>query len=766
MKIAVVVHVFYPEVFVEIDRLLSSLDEKVDIFLSSPHRGVLNLYKEYNVNYVENVGMDVFPFLYLVKKYKLWNYDLVIKLHTKNNNNELSKIMMDIYLDSLLSNDSLSHLISSAESNPMFGMWGPLVYARYVDKLMYMNRENIDLLQKNTDQYASLSNLIFFAGTMFCIRGEILRFVDIQYNQLNMLFLLSLNGETGGDGTLAHAFERFFSVAARAQSYSVALILSKQFSTTNQKLILGEEFFNKPIYKNYFQLGSRDSVKRWMNLSGYLKIDYSSILDLNKFSSHPSLFDQSAEKKINYVAYYLFFSDYLPAIDMGEINFSSSMYILERLDVYRSGVPSAFHYLTKKKKESLLFFTDKWFLNVVRKYIPSRVSFNVSKNKSIRLLKYNFIFDCSSLSKRISNVELSVDVFIKQYVPELKRIRDILYLQLAHDDYIGAKRTAIDFIKDYPLTPDLLEIIAVSYTLEKKPDQAKAFWDIYQKAKSDKDFLYSFESKRLVKYDQEYEKDKIFKAIAYSESQNDIGAADIQFSNKKICIYTSLFGNYDDLPLIKCKIPEHIDFLAFTDKHHDDAHKAWNQIVCDSNQKSHNLSAKQYKILPHNYLKEYDFSLFVDANTVFINDIEAMITRLHKLGDFVMWRHPFRASIFMEACAILASNRADPTTILQQLEIYDREGMKGNTGLCEGSFIWRNHSAKKVCQFMEEWWEHIQTYSHRDQLSLCFLMWKRNFYPDLMDDKYGTSRKNIFFYKKLHKVEEVAKQRSEVVSYF
>lgn len=250
----------------------------------------------------------------------------------------------------------------------------------------------------------------------------------------------------------------------------------------------------------------------------------------------------------------------------------------------------------------------------------------------------------------------------------------------------------------------------------------------------------------------EYDPLKIYNNKTSFCNKDIIG--ELNLDHNKICIYTSLFGNYDDLPLVQTDIPTGIDLIAFTDQQRLDVDSRWKQIICPANSTSDNLSAKEYKILPHKYLKEYSYSLFVDANTVFTGNIEQLILMLLDSGKFTMWRHPLRTDLLKEGCAILGWRKAKPQPIIDQIKAYVSAGIPNNTGLCEGSFIWRQHSDNCITDFMEEWWRHIEMYSHRDQLSLCFLMWQKNLYPKLIDDEFGTSRENVFFYKTLHKVEQ------------
>ena len=50
-------------------------------------------------------------------------------------------------------------------------------------------------------------------------------------------------------------------------------------------------------------------------------------------------------------------------------------------------------------------------------------------------------------------------------------------------------------------------------------------------------------------------------------------------------------------------------------------------------------------------------------------------------------------------------------------ERYKKEKFPDNNGLIEGCLIIRKHNEKEVINQMENWFEEIEKYSHRDQLS-------------------------------------------------
>ena len=76
-------------------------------------------------------------------------------------------------------------------------------------------------------------------------------------------------------------------------------------------------------------------------------------------------------------------------------------------------------------------------------------------------------------------------------------------------------------------------------------------------------------------------------------------------------IYTSVFGNYDDI--VEQKLPDGWDWKYFSEE---------NSV---SSYSDNTRNAKKYKILPHRYLKEYDYSIWIDGNILVISDIRDLV---------------------------------------------------------------------------------------------------------------------------------------------
>lgn len=200
-------------------------------------------------------------------------------------------------------------------------------------------------------------------------------------------------------------------------------------------------------------------------------------------------------------------------------------------------------------------------------------------------------------------------------------------------------------------------------------------------------------------------------------------------TNDKILIYTGLIGDYD-VPYDNFRHKEGYDYVLLSDVPIET--KSWeNRIVSFGN--GENLSpikkARYLKTHPHELFdKNYDFVVWVDANT-FINDKLYKYINKYKDSVITFKEHNDRDCVYDEIMVCAAANKETP---IMALKVYDkcaRSGYPRKIGLFETNIIISHYTDSRVIELMDNWWNEIFHNSHRDQLSLNYVIWK-NHYED------------------------------------
>jgi len=220
---------------------------------------------------------------------------------------------------------------------------------------------------------------------------------------------------------------------------------------------------------------------------------------------------------------------------------------------------------------------------------------------------------------------------------------------------------------------------------------------------------------------------------------------------KKV-IYTTIFGGYDNL-VEPHYIPEGWDFICFTDA--DLKSDVWKIVKVKTFYNDNTRNAKQFKVLPHRHLLDYDYSIFIDGNMTVRNNPDELIDNYLNTSNVAFFNHDKnlldpRDCIYKEAEVIFEFGRRNgnykdnPELIRTQMQKYYDKGYPANNGLITGMVIMRKHNEKDCVEVMEDWWLEIKYNSRRDQLSFNYVAWKNktnfNYLPgDSRDNKWFVS---------------------------
>ncbi len=218
---------------------------------------------------------------------------------------------------------------------------------------------------------------------------------------------------------------------------------------------------------------------------------------------------------------------------------------------------------------------------------------------------------------------------------------------------------------------------------------------------------------------------------AYSSYPFQSSLGTVAFEGKGV-IYMVITGNYDAL-----REPDYIDpafdYICFTDSRelHSDV---WD-IRYIENPEGLDLVrlARKHKILCHQYLKGYDYSIYVDGKMQIIGSLKDYIRKYSKGSPMLCFPHCQRKCAYDEAdiCARIGKDAAE--IIYRQMERYKKEGYPEHNGLIDSACLVRRHDDEQLQKVMECWWEEVSGGSRRDQLSIGYACWKNDFHYDLCD---------------------------------
>jgi len=222
-RVAVIAHVFYPELIDEIDGCRRLLPDGTPLLITVPEErrdAVAAAVAGRPLVFISahpNRGRDIAPFLSVLQSGALDGYDAVLKIHTKRSTHlRDGDIRRKLLFLSLAGTPRAARRILALFEEPHVGIVGwSWAFRRghsYWERNERRGRELIENLGG-----ADGTELGFFEGSMFWFRPSALR-------RLRALRLTpdDFEPETGQtDGALHHSIERMFCIAARLDGYDV-----------------------------------------------------------------------------------------------------------------------------------------------------------------------------------------------------------------------------------------------------------------------------------------------------------------------------------------------------------------------------------------------------------------------------------------------------------------------------------------------------------------------------------------------------------------
>ena len=203
----------------------------------------------------------------------------------------------------------------------------------------------------------------------------------------------------------------------------------------------------------------------------------------------------------------------------------------------------------------------------------------------------------------------------------------------------------------------------------------------------------------------------------------------------KLCVYSAIFGNYDalQLPAESWTADDHtrpegpgVRFVCFTDRPMPPS-PPWEIVIQEPMARTPALASRKRKALPHRFLPGESLTLWIDGYMRLIeNPLDYVAEWLGDAGqaDVALFPHPWRDTIEKEAYTCIQRDLANPMKLLIQLETYRQAGYDpGQPPLYETGFLLRRDS-DKVRLFGEMWWQHLDEFTHRDQISFPFCAYK------------------------------------------
>lgn len=193
---------------------------------------------------------------------------------------------------------------------------------------------------------------------------------------------------------------------------------------------------------------------------------------------------------------------------------------------------------------------------------------------------------------------------------------------------------------------------------------------------------------------------------------------------KRYVIYSAMVGAYDEIrqPLV---VDERFDYVLFSNEIQSSNVGVWQVRKIDYSNSDNTRICRYVKTHPETLLAGYVFSVWMDSNIQICTDyIYRRTIELFDYGVLVSSTyHPGWDCIYTEAVQLIYMGVEHEDMVLRWCHRLRKEGYPQHNGLCETAILFRVMDAR-IKELDELWWNCIDAFSRRDQLSFNYALWK------------------------------------------
>lgn len=216
----------------------------------------------------------------------------------------------------------------------------------------------------------------------------------------------------------------------------------------------------------------------------------------------------------------------------------------------------------------------------------------------------------------------------------------------------------------------------------------------------------------------------------------------------RVAVVISIMGPFDALLL-----PEHLeddaDYFCVSDTV-EDGYGVFRVIKPPYVDADPRRTARYVKTNMVRLFRGYQFAVWVDANVLVRDPISKFIDATIRAGTCIgAIPHPIRGSYSEEADVAVEMKLDDRQIIERQLDAYKDVPGLGNEVLIETNFMVFDRRKDATHRFARLWWNQINTYSRRDQLSInyCLIKSGATWHPLLEEYKSTRDAENFCLFR-------------------
>ena len=199
----------------------------------------------------------------------------------------------------------------------------------------------------------------------------------------------------------------------------------------------------------------------------------------------------------------------------------------------------------------------------------------------------------------------------------------------------------------------------------------------------------------------------------------------MNMQHKKYAIYTAMVGGYDEImqPVV---VDDRFEYILFSNDIKEDRVGVWQVRPIAYTNPDNTRICRYVKTHPEELLLGYDASVWMDSNIrIMTSAVYERIIELYESGSVIAsMNHPLRDCIYDEAFEVMYIRYEREKVVVDWCHKLRKENYPKHNGLYETNVMFRKHNTSLISETNVMWWDCIEKYSKRDQLSFNYVLWK------------------------------------------
>lgn len=196
---------------------------------------------------------------------------------------------------------------------------------------------------------------------------------------------------------------------------------------------------------------------------------------------------------------------------------------------------------------------------------------------------------------------------------------------------------------------------------------------------------------------------------------------------QSVVVYTAIFGNSTPINNPMFMNPNY-KYVIFTDQEIPEQ-CLWEKMEmplkmpCELSDAGKN---RWLKLHPHILFPEYEFSVYIDGGIILMSDVLPYVASME---ESFLATHVMSAPVdcvYESSKTVISAKKAPKALVIEQMDYYKKQGFPEHYGMYENGVLVRKHMDDKCIKIMDEWWDELDRFSKRDQMSLSYVLWKNH----------------------------------------